>query len=86
MMRFQLICTSGYGDHYRYMIELYLKRLTENGFRIERDEEHHMVYIHVITLDDLLRIIEITENELIIQKEHTDRNEPILEIYDDWRE
>lgn len=78
MMKFQIICTSEWNNT---LSDVYRKRLTEAGFLMTFEDTG--TYIYTNDEEDLLKISEITENELIIRK---DREVPTIEIYDDWRE
>ena len=78
MMRFQITCTSLWNND---LLDIYKKRLTDAGFLMTFEDAK--IYIYTRDEDDLLRISDITENELIIRRDH---GVPAIEIYDDWRE
>lgn len=58
---------------------LEVKTLGKNGF-VQKVQE-----IEVNTIEELLKIIEETETEIVLGKEEW-MDKPYLEIYDDWRE
>ena len=80
MMKFRIICTSRWDGT---LLDVYKKRLTNAGFLMTFDDNGTFIYTH--DEDDLLKITEITENELIIRKDFRETC-PTIEIYDDWRE
>ena len=79
MMKFMIISTSGWGR----LLDVYKKRLTDAGFRLSIENDH--VFIYIFDAEEFLMISDITENELIIRKDHKETY-PTIEIYDDWRE
>ena len=82
-MKFELTSSRGI---FCQIFEGYIDKLRDAGFKVEHKEEFGVTYIEVITIDDLLRIMEIVGHPVIIEECHTIFNIPILEIYDDWRE
>ena len=77
-MKFRVICTY---NGYSTLLDVYKKRLTDAGFLMTFEDTGTYIYTH--DEEDLLKIADITENELIIRRDH---GVPLIEIYDDWRE
>lgn len=84
-MRIKLETTSYRQD---YLKDIYLPIISRCGFDTEinmNDRDELEVYIEIITFDELVKLHKELDIELVIKHDYHTR-EPIIEIYDDYRE
>lgn len=84
-MRVKLETTS---YHHENMTDIYLPIISRSGFTTEinmNDRDEIEVYIEIDSFEDLIKLHKELDVELIIKHDYHTK-EPIVEIYDDWRE
>ena len=84
-MRIKLETTSYREENLK---DIYLPIISRSGFTTEinmNDRDEIVVYIDIDSIEDLIKLHRELDVELIIKHDYHTK-EPIIEIYDDWRE
>lgn len=74
-----------------YEAEDYKSKLKDFNYEVVLDENGDLLntYIEINSLEDLAKLNEVVDHELVIDFRKTNKNfndEPFIEIYDYWRE
>ena len=79
MSRYRLRCTSC--DNY---IPMYVTMIKKNDIDCTIEEKDGIFYIDIMYVCELYKLHKAVQNEIIIT--HGIEDDPVIEIYDDWRE